>query len=241
MRNSETNIVKEVIANFKMQSQNGNLAQKKEKILPSKVQLWNSFINNFERIYGKKFEQNEDTILNIKSLFFYFLEDPKFFGCENLIQNLNEPSFDKGLLIIGGYGIGKTAYLKTFESVFLDLPCLRFKGYSSKQLVNEYEKCSTPLDKDYFFQDKDRIRLFIDDIGSEDKASNYGMYDVIENIISNRYEKRQVTFATTNFASPSHDVEETLEALGLRYGNRIYDRLFEMFNILVFDGKSFRR
>ncbi|RBP34233.1 DNA replication protein DnaC [Oceanihabitans sediminis] len=207
---------------------------------PTKEELWKVFKYTFFDMYGKHFIENAYTIKNIKVLFYYFLNDLEFFNCSNLIKGLNTPSFNKGLLIIGGVGIGKTDYFKVFERVFKFYNPLRFKVYSSKSLVSDYEKCSTPMEKEYFFSDKERKLLCIDDLGAENNASNYGIFDVVGNLLSNRYEKKLVTYATANFASSSNDVDETLEAMGVRYGHRIYDRLFEMFNVITFSGPSLR-
>ncbi|TYB78114.1 hypothetical protein ES676_02575 [Bizionia saleffrena] len=212
----------------------------RQPIAPTKGQLWKVFKDVFFDMYGKPFIENEYTISNIKVLFFYFLNDPKFSNCHNLVKGLNTPSFNKGLLIIGGVGIGKTDYLKVFEKVFMHYNPLRFKMYSSKSLVTGFENCSVPMEKDYFFRDKDRKRLCIDDMGAEQNASNFGIFDIVGNILSNRYNKKLITYATTNFASSSNDVDETLRALGERYGHRVYDRLFEMFNVITFNGSSLR-
>ncbi|MGY0391199.1 hypothetical protein ACW5R3_01400 [Bizionia sp. KMM 8389] len=214
---------------------------KQEKSIFSKQQLWEYFCRQFHRMYGKLFVKSEDTLENLKVLFHYFLKDPDFYEANNLVASLNEPDFNKGLLIIGGVGIGKTDYLKCFEAIFKPISSLRFKSYSAKHLVREFEKCATPIEKDYFFKDIDRKRIFIDDIGSEKDASNYGLFNVVGDILSERYDKNQKTFITTNFVNTNHNVEETLNALGERYGHRIYDRLFEMFNIIVFTGQSLRK
>ncbi|RCW93634.1 P-loop NTPase family protein [Winogradskyella arenosi] len=213
----------------------------KSKTIITKQQLWNLFCNDFFKIHGKVITQNEDAIENLKVLFYYFLEDSDFFKSKNLIKHLNEPTFNKGLIIIGGVGIGKTAYLKCFENIFHRFSSLRFKGYSAKHLVREFEKCTSPLDKDLFYNEIDRKRIFIDDIGSEKDASNYGIINLIGEIISDRYDKNQKTFLTTNFINANHNVEDTLQALGKRYGHRNYDRLFEMCNIIVFTGQSMRK
>lgn len=222
-------------------SKNGIIDIKVKQQFPlTKTQLWKVFKFTFYNMFGKHFIENKHTINNIKTLFFYFLNDPKFFNCVNLTKGINTPDFKKGLLIIGGVGIGKTDYLKVFENILAKHSASRFKIYNAKLLVSDFEKCSTPIEKDYFFKDKDRKRLCIDDIGSENNASNYGIYNVVDHVISNRYDKKLVTHATTNFSSSANDVDETLRALGERYGHRVYDRLFEMFNIIIFTGPSLR-
>ncbi|WP_159019841.1 hypothetical protein [Algibacter sp. L3A6] len=207
----------------------------------TKQQLWKEFKCEFKNSYGKEFINSPTSLKNIKTLFLYFLGDPEFFECENLKTDLSRPSFKKGLLIVGGVGIGKTAYMKIFEKIFSKYPGLRFKGYHAKDLVNLYESCAKPSDKSYMMNTFVRQRLFIDDINSERIASNYGNCNVVEEILFSQYEKGNKTFATTNHTNAENDMVKTLIDLGQVYGSRMYDRFFEMFNIIDFTGKSNRR
>jgi DNA replication protein DnaC len=207
----------------------------------SKKELWQKFIETFYAMYGKKIIQDTSTINNLKVLFYYFLGDEQFFECDNLRGDITNPSFQKGLLIIGGFGLGKTDYFKVFERVFVKLSNYRFKFFSSKELVAKYELCNTPLDKKSFFKDVDRKRMFIDDLRSERLASNYGKFDVIEEVLSFRYDRKLTTFTSCNYSNNNQCVKETIEELGATYGGRIYDRLYESFNIIEFTGKSYRR
>ena len=207
----------------------------------SKKELWHCFQKTFQEMHGKEFQNDEGAINNLKTLFFYFLKDNQFFKCENLRADISIPSFNKGLLIIGGYGLGKTDYFKVFERIFKSYPHLRFKFYTSKALVHLYEICQTPLDKQSFFKDTERRIMFIDDISSERVASNYGHIDIVDEVIINRYDNKLRTYASCNYTSNDNCAKQTLEALGLRYGGRMYDRFHEMFNIIEFKGTSYRR
>lgn len=209
-------------------------------LLISKHELWYKFLETFRGLTGKSLNKDDQTINNLKVLFHYFLRDDNFFNCNNLRADISNPSFDKGLLIIGATGVGKTCYLKVLEKIFMEFPQLRFKVESSSDLVTQYETCRTPSDKDSFFRKQQRKRLFIDDINSEPIASNYGKYDVVGNILMSRHEKRLLTYATTNYLTDEESAICTLEELGHRYGFRLYDRLFEMFNIIEFHGNSYR-
>ncbi|MBP94061.1 MAG: hypothetical protein CMC55_08090 [Flavobacteriaceae bacterium] len=242
MRLAQTQSIGEVFKSFPSEKSESDktFPIKQEKPIMTKQQLWEYFCSQFYKMYGKSFIKNDDTLENLKVLFYYFLNDPEFFKANNLVTNLNKPDFNKGLLIIGGVGVGKTDYLNCFEAIFKPISSLRFKSYSAKHLVREYEKCASPMDKDYFFKDINRKRIFIDDIGSEKDASNYGLFDVVGEILFDRYSNKQKTFTTTNFVNTNYSVEETLKALGARYGHRIYDRLYEMFNIVTFTGQSLR-
>jgi len=207
----------------------------------TKKELWLYFLITFNEMYGKEFNQDDQAIQNLAVVFFYFLGDNRFDNCENLRADISYPSFKKGLLIIGGYGLGKTDYLRVFEKMFMSYPHLRFKFYTSKGLVRQYEKCQTSMDKESFFKDTERSLMFIDDISSERLASNYGHVDIVEEVILNRYDKKLRTFASCNYTTSDNCVEQTLHDLGLRYGGRMYDRFHEMFNIIEFKGTSYRR
>lgn len=207
----------------------------------SKEKLWKIFTKTFYEMFGKEFQKDEAALKNLKVLFYYFLRDEKFFECENLRTDITKPSFGKGLLIIGGYGLGKSDYFKVFEKVFQNYPSLRFRFYTAKGLVRKYERCQTPLDKDCFFKDVERKLMFIDDISSERLASNYGKIDVIEEVIVLRYDKKLITFTSCNYSNTDKCVNQTLHDLGLRYDGRIYDRFHEIFNIIEFKGLSYRR
>lgn len=233
----------EVVNNFKTQKANADCP--KFEIQPQQVftkkQLWYEFIVEFKSEYDENFKESPENLLNIKVLFFYFLKDNKFFKCDNLIRGSNNPSFKKGLMVIGSYGVGKTSYLKVFEKIFNRYKTLRFKSYSAKELVNNYEVCQKPFDKSYMLEKTSRPRLFIDDINSERIASNYGNCDVVEEILFKQNERKHITYVTCNYTNPNNNMDQTLFDLGVRYDGRMHDRFFKMFNIIEFKGKSMRR
>jgi len=93
---------------------------------------------------------------------------------------------------------------------------------------------------------------YFDDIKTERHASNYGKVNLFKDILENRYNNRvqivkgvtkiNKTFGTCNYKEGYEgNTEVALEEFGEMYGGRIYDRLFEMFNIIEFKGKSFRK
>lgn len=206
-----------------------------------KDELWKAFRSQFSKMHGKPFVTDEQTIENIKPIFHYFLRDPQFFDCSALRRDLSVPSFKKGLLIIGGFGVGKTDIMKTFEALFKRFAGLRYKVFSTPSVVNAFESCSTPQDKEAFYKNMNMGTILFDDLGSENVASNYGITDVMQGVLLKRYDSSLLTHIICNFSNPDMDVVQTLQDLGKRYDPRIYDRLFEMFNIIVFQGKSFRR
>ena len=218
-----------------------NMMPPEIKISIKKEDLWNDFNAMFRKMYKKGFTQNDQTLANLKTLFYYFLRDDKFFVQENIHANLSVPSFDKGLLIVGSYGVGKTAYLKVFEKIFYSNPHLRFRGFNTKSIVSDYELCNTPLDKKLLKNKMMRKLLFIDDLNAERVANNYGKVELMEEILSERYANNLKTIVTCNYTNKNRSVEETLSDFSKRYGGRLHDRIFEMFNIIEFKGKSMRR
>lgn len=195
----------------------------------------------FRKMYGQDFIRSRENLDNISVLFFYFLKDKKFFECKNLKSGLSRPSFTKGLMIIGGYGVGKTAYFKIFEKLFYKHAMHKFKGFGAKELVSKYEACVIPSDKPYMLNNIVKPNLFIDDVGSEKIASNYGNCDVIEEILFNQNEKKHKTYICCNYTNTENNIEQTLIDLAERYGGRMHDRFYKMFNIICFTGKSLRR
>lgn len=207
----------------------------------TKRQLWHIFLKEFRVVHGVGFIQTEENIKNVEVLFYYFLQDDAFFECSNLRAEISKPSFNKGLMIVGAYGIGKTAYLKVFEKIFKTYPDFRFRGFGVKDLVREYEACKTPVEKTHFIQQKVRPGLFLDDIASERVANNFGKCDVVEEILFSQHEKGYKTYVTCNHTNSQNNVEQSVMDIGKRYDGRIHDRFYQMFNIIEFSGKSMRR
>ncbi len=216
--------------------------------------LWELFKSNFEIVNSRTFVKIENvTISNLEPLIYYFTKDERFYKCENL-SKLSEPSFDKGLLIIGNFGNGKTATLRTFESIFKNIDGFAFKGYSANEVVTMFEACNSDIDREDFNKKMFRGTRYFDDVKTERIASNYGKVNLFKEILEERYNrfyptktpkevKRKLkTYITANFKDGHPDnLEMALEEFSEKYGERVYDRLFEMFNIIEFKGKSFRK
>ncbi len=216
--------------------------------------IWDFFTANFEKVNGRRFEIVKDvTIKNLEPLIYYFAKDDRFFKCENL-SNLSEPSFDKGLLIIGNFGNGKTAAMKTLEFIFKGIPGMAFKGYSANEVVTMFEKCSTEEDRTAFENIMYRGTKYFDDLKTERIASNYGKVNLFKEILEIRESKfypteseqdpkfKLKTFVTSNFKDGFPDeMQIAIDEFEEKYGSRVFDRLFSMFNIIEFKGESFRR
>ena len=91
--------------------------------------------------------------------------------------------------------------------------------------------------------------LVLDDLGAQ--KPNEWVWDTVALILNTRYNNKQTTIITTNFADePAASVARTLsparaatreETLGDRIGERMRSRLHEMCRIVKMDGPDFRQ
>jgi len=154
-------------------------------------------------------------------------------------------SFEKGILLMGKVGCGKTLLFQSLVSVIRTFAGIKngkienmdanfIPAYSMVEMfsIKGYEMFGNEL---YFNNNKVTLMsdgLFIDDIGSENIVSNFGnTTNVIGELILRRYDKNKKTFATTNLDP------KTLKSF---YGDRVYSRLNEMCNFIVVDGNDRR-
>lgn len=210
-----------------------------------KAWLWKKFLENYKVLKGLDFVQNSDTLENIKTIMLYFLKDPEFFNCKNLCK-LSKPSFEKGLIIIGAYGNGKTSTMQAIEKTLSGIKGYSFKSYNANEVVKMFESINIDnytidLSRKDFDLKMLRGDRFFDDVKTEKDASNFGKFNLFKDILETRCGNGFKTYVTCNY-DPNYpnDLEKGIDEFGFRYGERVYDRIFEMFNIIEFKGKSFR-
>lgn len=209
-------------------------------------ELWVLFKANFQEVNKRPFVKIEGiTIKNLEPLIYYFSKDERFFECENLKKELSVPSFEKGILIIGNFGNGKTSTMKVFEKIFKGIKGIGFKGFSTNEVVMMFEKCTG--DKSDVLRDEFNKLMFsgsryFDDLKTERIASNFGKVNIFKEILEERYNRKSKTHGTCNFKKDfPNDFEMAIQEFQEKYESRVYDRIFEMFNIIEFKGKSFRK
>ncbi len=182
-----------------------------------------------------------------KLLTLYFTNNKEF---ENYSLKLNKGgklkySLRKGILLIGDTGRSKSflfnhifykftqfankqEYYKTLSLNDLSNTVLKYgaKGLNYFQSIYSYDTTH----KKYY-------NLYIDEIGAEAKeVKSYGnILKPLEIILTERhilFEKQGIkTHATSNFLMPEFKDN---------YDKRVYSRLFEMFNIIITNGKDLR-
>jgi len=189
-------------------------------------------LTELEKLGYKLDEQNKNITLLIVR---YFLRHPEFVKSE-MINNV--PGFHKGLFVFGDYGVGKTMLFESLNKIgkklLLDrgIQDLWFSCISTVSFVNEYmTEVDLPKDvRKLYLPNYYKGRLYIDDLGFENKAFN--SYELFSDLLFERNRNSVKTFVTTNL-KPSE--------ITARYGMRIGDRLPEMFNIINWKGESYRK
>lgn len=184
------------------------------------------------RSHAQGFQITSENQHIIFSIFRYFLQQADF-NEYGVIKN--KAALDKGLLVYGDYGVGKTTLFDTIHSIgklilkHTGSTQLWFPRISTINILNGYYESQKDLTGNFKLENYCRGKLYLDDLGKEDKAFN--REEIIGRLLFERHRRKLKTFVTTN---------ENPSAIAARYGNHIGDRLPEMFNIIKWEGKSWR-
>lgn len=174
-----------------------------------------------KHIYGPKFKIYRRDLPIINKLIVYSIKDEKM--SKKLDLDLN-----KGILLTGPVGCGKTAMMKIIRFV----TCRRslYEVVSARLVTFEYVKRGHQVITDY-----SNVKNYcFDDLGLEQYMKHYGNEcNVMGEILLSRYDlmisHKVITHATTNLNS---------DELENYYGNRVRSRMKEMFNLISFGQKS---
>jgi DNA replication protein DnaC len=158
------------------------------------------------------------------SLFDYFLLKSSFSG-----------DLMKGVYLWGGLGTGKSTLMYFFSWFLYHYNGNSFQVNTSSDIVNLYLNPYYMATNSAFFNKK---IICIDDIGVESSViKNYGndlfpLADFLENRYSVYQKCRYLTHVTTNL-SPKQ--------FGIKYGERLESRFYDMFNIFELKGPDRRK
>ena len=169
-------------------------------------------------LFGEKFKiykKDKDILLKLCS---YFIKDKE--NCKKFDIDLN-----KGLLLTGPVGCGKTSLMKLLHFLvphqrkYVVMPC--------RNIVFAFNHLGYKTIEDY----GESSFFCFDDMGVEPMGRHYGKdCNVIGEILLSRYdlflETKLKTHATTNLNA---------EELEERYGNRVRSRMRELFNLIAFN------
>lgn len=169
--------------------------------------------------------------IKIKNICCYFANDNRFRG-----------QLSKGLMLMGNIGNGKTIVMKFFQA----------NMNHSYRLVNmldvsfDYKMSGEEGVKAYSVNFKRAANIYggteygycFDDIGTEEiPARHYGeSKNVFAEIMQVRYNNQNLVPFNSTHLTTNKNENELMEA----YGSRTYDRMKEMFNVIVFENGSFR-
>ena len=201
-------------------------------------------ILNIAKSIEPKFKITENNKHVLRLMLLYFSGNPVFITeMEDYFKV--KGSFDKGLLIIGGVGTGKSMLFDIFKHYTMNiLHTNSFQVHTAIDIIDSVNVSGVEYLEKYShnFEHTNKrpnpLRCYIDDIASKNETvKNYGTeINVIEQLLSLRYNvfKRYgtLTHATSN--------KYPTELLSL-YDARIVDRMKEMFNIIELSGESFRK
>ena len=148
-------------------------------------------------------------------------------------------SLRKGLLIFGNIGTGKTTMMQLFSvntrQSYAIYSCRRIADLYTDQGNEIIQRASSIIPSVYATQyfGQQSLALCLDDLGTESTASHFrNQKNVIAEILQNRYEAqhlRCMTHVTTNL---------TAEEIRKLYGERVYDRMREMLNIIAYPAEA---
>ncbi|MGL5914026.1 MAG: AAA family ATPase [Bacteroidales bacterium] len=155
---------------------------------------------------------------------------------EKAAKWLVDESAKFGLLIYGTVGNGKTTLARAICNT------IKVLYYSEWSLDRKSVSITSALDlsknamenKDLFEKLKNSEMLFIDDIGLEPRiVKSWGNdFTPLVEVLIHRYERQLFTIATSNLCDKDFEPQ---------YGERVSDRMKEMFDRLPFQEKSFRK
>ena len=164
-----------------------------------------------------------------------------------------DPRGDKGLLIIGKIGTGKTHLaVGIIKELILQrgISCL-FYDYREllKEIQNSYNATVQTTELDVLRPVFESDVLVLDELGAV-KPTEW-VWDTVSLILNTRYNDNRTTIITTNFDDqPAAGAERSIspakaavrgETLGDRIGERMRSRLHEMCRIVTLEGADFRQ
>lgn len=214
-----------------------------------KKSLWNYIIRRGKDLIPD-FEIDEQIKPIMGLLNLYFAQDESF--CEKAAEYTKtldiatelKFSLNKGLLLFGPVGCGKTTIMRLFSVN----PNSSFSMVSSRKVAADYVKkdggeelidelyCDLiPVYAHQYFGQTE-IGTCFDDLGTEQNKAHFSnKLNVMEYVLLNRYDNFRLkgkTHVTTNL---------TISQIEEQYGERVKSRVMEMFNFIIFNPNAIDR
>ncbi len=193
-------------------------------------------------LFGKQFKIYEEDKALLYKLITYFIGDKA--ECDKFGLNL-----DKGLLLSGPVGCGKTSLMMLLPHLVPHKRHHQFTFIPCRNIVFEFNKQGYSIIEEY----SDRKSYCFDDLGVEATGRHFGKdCNVMGEILISRYEvqnsfppiasdeqSKRNAYLKGAAQSRCH-ITTNLNANELEegYGERVRSRMREMFNLLSFDNNS---
>lgn len=176
----------------------------------------NALCRAAEKLSNGEFHIDEDNVDAVETVACWLARR----GCEGMDPN-------KGILLIGNVGSGKTLLMRAASRVISDAYGVRAFGVKScAELVRMFNQDGYGGDLDRWI---DAPHICLDDMGTEGEAIHFGKRtNLIGEIIEARYDRlmrgsKTWTNITTNLGA---------DAIRANYGERVYSRITHMCNVI---------
>ena len=201
-------------------------------------------INRAKDIFKHPFILDEKNENSFNLLCYYFIGDESNFHKLAYEMDVDNASLNKGILLAGNFGSGKTVLMQLFAKNSKQVYFIR----AAKKIANDFSNSEDKkIPQEYLEPYKNAINdpatmfqplsgLCIDDIGSEQVKNNYGnKSNVIGDLIEERYYSKYYGLflhGTTNLSA---------QELKDYYGDRVVSRMREIFNFIELKGDDRRK
>jgi DNA replication protein DnaC len=150
------------------------------------------------------------------------------------------PSVDRGLLLMGPCGVGKTHLAAATLRGLTEkgISCLFYEfGALLKEIQESYNPVSQTSELKVLASVFETEVLVLDELGAA-KPTDW-VRDTMMQIINTRYNDRKLTIFTTNYMDERRGQKD--EVLEERIGVRLRSRLYEMCKTVIVEAEDYRR